>query len=35
MRPEKPACAPRVEERIRYLLQIANRGDSRGGSRAC
>ena len=26
----KPACAPRVEERIRYLLQIANRGDQPG-----
>ena len=26
----KPACAPRVEERIRYLLQIANRGDRPG-----
>lgn len=26
----KPACAPRVEERIRYLLQIANRGNEPG-----
>ena len=25
-----PACAPRVEERIKYLLQIANRGDAPG-----
>ena len=25
-----PVCAPRVEERIRYLLQIANRGDKPG-----
>ncbi len=25
-----PACAPRVEERLRYLGQIANRGDKPG-----
>ena len=26
----QPACAPRVEERLRYLTQIANRGDQPG-----
>lgn len=26
----RPACAPRVEERLRYLTQIANRGDQPG-----
>ena len=26
----KPACAPRVETRLNYLLQIANRGDAPG-----